>query len=89
MLSKTGFTHSDLLRWQIDYAGYLQKHRVQAWNITIAGRIYLGHQMHYRLKRYQHRKIITPLCVVTRILNVLSQKVKADASVVMYRNGRD
>ncbi len=21
MLSKTGFTHSDLLRWQIDYAG--------------------------------------------------------------------
>lgn len=24
MLSKTGFTHSALLRWQIDYAGYLQ-----------------------------------------------------------------
>ncbi|CBA21972.1 hypothetical protein EaACW_2584 [Erwinia amylovora ACW56400] len=21
MLSKTGFTHGDLLRWQIDYAG--------------------------------------------------------------------
>ncbi|ARA24648.1 hypothetical protein AM405_06825 [Proteus mirabilis] len=25
MLSKTGFTHSDLLRWQINYAGYLHR----------------------------------------------------------------
>lgn len=30
MLSKTGFTHSDLLRWQIDYAG---------WSLNVNGTI--------------------------------------------------
>ncbi|EDQ8645478.1 hypothetical protein GQ845_003267, partial [Salmonella enterica subsp. enterica] len=53
MLSKTGFTHSDLLRWQIDYAGgslnvngtimrdtYSTNHK--SYSEKILGKLYMG-----------------------------------------------